>query len=202
MRPRKQESKNDRKKDSKKESKKESKKDKILTTYQIIATIFAIIVIVQTIYIFYPSALLQQAADITIPDISTSGFAKVDKIVTRIVGDEATLSLRSGCYDLTAGVEPFQSISIQNGIDGKVGARPNAHDIAKDVFSTLKIDVLMVKITERRESAYFSKLVLRQGNTILNFDARPSDAIAIAVRMKADVYINETLLKTEGKNIC
>src|SRR3989344_464404 len=187
----------------KQESRQVSRKsDKVLVTYQILATVFAIIIIVQTIYIFYPSAIFQPASSALIPDLSASGFARVDKITTGIVSDQASLSLRAGCYSLDAGVEPSQSISIQNGIDGVVGARPNAHDIAKDVFSALRIDLLMVKITERRESSYFAKMVLRQGNTILNFDARPSDAIAIAVRMNADIYINETLLKSEGKNIC
>jgi len=176
--------------------------DKLLAAYKIISIIFAAIIIVQTIYIFHPSTLFQTAANIAIPDLSTHGFTKIDKITTGIVGNDGVLSLRSGCYELSAGVEPYMSISIQNSLDGKVEARPNAHDIARDVFSALKINVLMAKVTERRENAFYAKLVLRQGNTILNFDARPSDAIAIAVRMKADVYMNETLLRTEGKNVC
>ena len=181
---------------------KEKEDSKLLITYKILSIIFAIIIIIQTIYIFHPSTLFQTAASIAIPDLSTHGFTKIDKITTGIVGNDGILSLRSGCYELSAGVEPYMSVSIQNALDGKVEARPNAHDIARDVFSALKINVLMAKVTERRENAFYAKLVLRQGNTILNFDARPSDAIAIAVRMKADVYMNETLLKTEGKNVC
>jgi bifunctional DNase/RNase len=175
---------------------------KLLLTYKVLSIIFALIIIVQTIYIFYPSLIFQTAANVAIPDLSTSGFVKIDKITTGISGSDGVLTLRSGCYELSAGVEPYMSVSIQNALDGKVEARPNAHDIAKDVFSTLKIDMLMAKVTERRENAFFAKIVLRQGNTILNFDARPSDAIAIAIRMKAGVYMNETLLKTEGKKIC
>ena len=174
----------------------------LLNTYKAIAIIFAIIIIIQTAYIFYPSAIIGSTATVTIPDLSTSGFVRVDKIVPTVQDTEGSLSLRSGCYDLTAGVEPFQAISVQNGLDGKVEARPNAHDIAKDVFSALKIDLLMVKVTERRDNSFFAKMVFRQGNTILNFDARPSDAIAIAVRTHADVYINQTLLAQEGKKVC
>ena len=175
---------------------------KLLLTYKVLSIIFALIIIVQTIYIFYPSLIFQTVANVAIPDLSTSGFVKIDKITTGIEGSNGVLTLRSGCYELSAGVEPYISVSIQNALDGKVEARPNAHDIAKDVFSTLKIDMLMAKVTERRENSFFAKIVLRQGNTILNFDARPSDAIAIAIRMKAGVYMNETLLKAEGKKIC
>ena len=192
----------DKKEKGKEKEEKEKEDNKLLITYKILSIIFALIIIVQTIYIFNPSALFQTAANIAIPDLTTAGFVKIDKITTGIVGNDGVLSLRSGCYELSAGVEPYMSVSIQNALDGKVEARPNAHDIAKDVFSALKINVLMAKVTERRENAFYAKLVLRQGNTILNFDARPSDAIAIAIRMKADVYMNETLLKTEGKNVC
>jgi hypothetical protein len=112
------------------------------------------------------------------------------------------ISLNTKCYNLSATVEPLQAVSIQNGIDGRVEARPNAHDVMKDIFDSLKIEILMVKVTEQKESAYFSKFVLRQGNMILNLDARPSDAIAVALRAKAPIYVNETLLKQYGEYVC
>ena len=189
-------------KKEKNETREGKERNSLLNTYRIIAIVLGLVIIAETVYIFYPSIIFQKAANVAIPDLTTTGFAKVDKISTSITDTDGELALRAGCYELAAGVEPFQSVSIQSGLDGTVGARPNAHDITKDVFSALKIDVLMVKVTDRRENAYFAKIVLRQGNTILNFDARPSDAIAIAVRMKANVYINETLLKTGGKNVC
>lgn len=172
--------------------------------YKILSVILAVIVIVQAVYIFYPSSTISQVSSIAIPDLSTSGFDKVSKVVA--VSDtgsgSGSLALDSGCSELAAVVESYQADSINNGLHGTVGPRPDAHDMAVDVFRALKIDVIMVKITARQNDLFLSKLVLRQGNTILNFDARPSDAVAIAVRMKADIYVNDTLMKTEGKSIC
>lgn len=172
--------------------------------YKILSIILAVIVIAQAAYIFYPSSLISQASSIVIPDLSTSGFDKVSKVVA--VSDTGTgsgsLALDSGCSELAAAIESYQADSINNGLQGTVGPRPDAHDMAVDVFRALKIDAIMVKVTARQNNLFLSKLVLRQGNTILNFDARPSDAVAIAVRMKADIYINDTLMKTEGKSIC
>jgi len=170
--------------------------------YKTISAILALIILVEAVYIFYPSAIVSKVSLTAIPDLSTNGFVKVDNITATTDGQQGSLALKSGCYELAAGVEPFQAVSINDGLQGKVGPRPNAHDITKDVFQALKIDVIMVKITDRHDNLFFAKLILRQGNTILNFDARPSDAVAIAVRTHADVYINETLLKTEGKNLC
>jgi bifunctional DNase/RNase len=60
----------------------------------------------------------------------------------------------------------------------------------------------MVKVTELKGNSFYSKLILRQGNTILSLDARPSDAIAIALRANSSIYVNSTLLREVGKKVC
>jgi len=170
--------------------------------YQIVAAILALALLASLAYIFYPAAFYSQIATVTLPQLSTTGFVQVNVSADLIDENTASLTLSANCYDLTANVETLQAASILLALDHQVGPRPNAHDLAKDVFTSLKIDVLMVKITERRDTAYYSKIVLRQGNTVLNYDVRPSDGIAIALRMNAPIYMNETLLKSEGKKVC
>jgi len=186
------------------ETPKRSNEKRSPTAFMALSIILALIVIAQAVYIFYPSAIISQAASVAIPDLTTSGFDRIEKItaVSDTGAGNGGLALTSGCYELAAAVESYQADSVNSGQKGIVGPRPDAHDITADVFRALKIDVLMVKVTGRQNNLYMSKLVLRQGNTILNFDARPSDAIAIAVRMHADVYVNDTLMKSEGKNVC
>jgi len=170
--------------------------------YKILSLIFLVIVISLTIYIFWPREVEQFAQELILPELSTSGFSKVEKIETATVGDVGAVSLKAGCYDLTASVEASQAESIQRGLDKTYVARPNAHDIVAEVFKSLGIEVLMVKVTELKENSFYSKLILRQGNTILSLDARPSDAIAIAVRTNSSIFVNSTLLKEVGKKIC
>jgi len=170
--------------------------------YKILSSLLLLIVFSLMVYIFWPKEVGQILQEIVLPELSTSGFSKVERIQTAITGNLGGVSLKTDCYDLTATVEPEQAISIQRGIDGEYAPRPNAHDIAKEVFDSLKIEVLMVKITELRENAFYAKLILRQGNTILNLDARPSDAVAIALRTNSTIYINQTLLKEQGKKTC
>jgi hypothetical protein len=169
-------------------------------------SIFLLLVIFLLLaYIIVPNFFVKTFVGVTsatLPQLSTEGFEKIESVNVNIVEDTGVIYLNSKCYNLTAVVEPLQAVSIQNGIDGKVEARPDAHDMMKDIFDSLKIEILMVKVTEQRESAYFSKFVLKQGNTILNLDARPSDAIAVALREKAPIYVNETLLKQNGKYVC
>ncbi|MEM5855385.1 MAG: bifunctional nuclease family protein, partial [Candidatus Aenigmatarchaeota archaeon] len=137
-----------------------------------------------------------------LPQLSTKGFSKVESVETNVLGNTGSVSLKADCYELMATVEASQAESIQRGIDKIYVSRPNAHDIAKDVFQSFGIEVLMVKITELRDSSFYSKLILKQGNTIVELDARPSDAMAIALRVNASIYVNSTLLKEVGRKVC
>lgn len=170
--------------------------------YKILSVILLIISISLMAYVFWPREINQAMEEVVLPDLSTSGYSKVETILTGGTVDYGTITLRADCYDLTATVEPEQAASVQRGLDKTYEPRPNAHDIAANVFETLNIEILMVKITELKGSAYYAKLIGRQGNTVFNVDARPSDAIAIAVRMNSSIYINQTLLEEMGKKIC
>ncbi|MEM7826205.1 MAG: bifunctional nuclease family protein [Candidatus Aenigmatarchaeota archaeon] len=151
---------------------------------------------------FWPKETVEILQELTLPELSTVGFSKVEKIEAESFGDVGIVVLKSGCYELSANVEAIQAESIKRGLEKIFAPRPNAHDIAKEIFNSFGIELLMVKITELKDNAYYSKIILRQGNTILNLDARPSDATAIAVRTGSPIYINSTLLKEVGKKIC
>jgi bifunctional DNase/RNase len=170
--------------------------------YKITTAILALALLVALVYIFYPSLFYSRLATVMLPQLSTAGYLKVNVSADIIDTSTGSITLSANCYDLTASVEPLQAESVLLALNNQVGPRPNAHDLAKDVFTSLKVDVLMVKIDERRGDAYYSKIIMRQGNTVLNYDVRPSDGINIALRMNASIYINQTLLMTEGKKVC
>lgn len=177
-------------------------KNSEVRTYKALAVILALALLAALAYIFAPNFTYSQVASIALPQLSTTGFVRANVSANVIDQNTATLTLSGECYTLTANVEPTMAQSVLDGLNNQVGPRPNAHDLAKDVFNALKINVIMVKVTEQRDSMYFAKIVLRQGNTILNYDVRPSDGIAIGVRMNAPIYINQTLLENGGTKIC
>lgn len=171
--------------------------------YKVLCGILLVIIFTLAVYILYPSPFVQTVATISLPELSTDGFTEVNLSV-QINDDTGIVLLGNNCYVLPAEVEKSQAVSIQNGIDKKVGPRPNSHDLFNDMLKNLDIKVLMIKITYIEDGAYHSQFILRQGNTVLNFDARPSDSVAIAARTDymVPIYMNETLLKTAGKKIC
>lgn len=135
-------------------------------------------------------------------DLSTTGFTRVSNISVQEFSDHGDIILASGCTGLRGSVDTIQGQSVIDGLNGVTNARPNAHDLIRDVFNVLGVKVLMVKVVGINANNYIGKLIIQQGSKIASLDSRPSDGIAIAVRVNASVYVNSTLLAQKGENIC
>ena len=77
--------------------------------------------------------------------------------------------------------------------------RPMTHDLMKDLLDELGARVERVVVTELREATFFAEVVLRVGTEVHSISARPSDAVALAVRAGAPVYAEEGVLETAGR---
>ncbi len=138
-------------------------------------------------------------------ELSLDGFTKIDRndINVSEFTDYDKLILAKGCTGLIGQIDPVQGASIQDALDNApLGARPNTHDLIKDIFNVTGIKVLMVKVVDLKGSSYVGKLVIQQGSMIASLVSRPSDGVAIALRTGAPVYINTTLFNEKGQNVC
>lgn len=133
----------------------------------------------------------------SIPHLSTEGFVEAEINV-----EPAVIYLTSNCLGLVMIANELQTYSIELGLNNVRGFRPLTHDLVQDMIEMFEIEPLMVKIESLEEGTYFAKLLLKQGNRILNMDSKPSDAIAIAVRTGIPVYINQALLEENGERFC
>jgi hypothetical protein len=78
---------------------------------------------------------------------------------------------------------------------GIVPARPLTHDLLKDVLAATGAQLESVLITDLRDGVYYADLRFADGTTV---SARPSDAIALAIRAETAIYAEETVLETAG----
>lgn len=72
--------------------------------------------------------------------------------------------------------------------------RPMTYDLIKMIISSLQAIVEKVEITELREQTFYAKIYLKVNDDIHTVDARPSDSIAVALKTKAKIFINDELL--------
>ena len=92
------------------------------------------------------------------------------------------------------GAYEAQAIALE--IEGIKPPRPLTHDLLKNVITNLSGNVLEILIDSLRENTFYTKIVLEISSLTNEIDARPSDAIALAVRTGAPIYVSEEVMKT------
>jgi hypothetical protein len=126
--------------------------------------------------------------------------AAVEMFVGGLVMDPATqapivvLKDETGSITLPIWIGITEATSIASAIKQLAMARPLTHDLFYDLLQQLGITVQRIVITELKESTYFAELVLGQGDNVILLDSRPSDAIAMALRASAPIYVAQQVL--------
>ena len=73
------------------------------------------------------------------------------------------------------------------------------HDLLRNILMRLDITVDRVVIDDLWHGTFYAKIYLRRGEEEIEMDARPSDAIALALRFRAPIYMAESVLEAEGR---
>jgi len=73
--------------------------------------------------------------------------------------------------------------------------RPMTHDLMSNMLKSLVVKLERIVISDLREGTYYAALTLAQGSRRYEIDARPSDALALAVRSRTPIYLDEKVLK-------
>ncbi len=88
----------------------------------------------------------------------------------------------------------FEAQAIALEIEGIKPPRPLTHDLLKHVIDNLGALVIEVIIDELRENTFYAKILLDVSSLTNEIDSRPSDAIALAVRAQAPIYVTESVM--------
>ena len=88
--------------------------------------------------------------------------------------------------------------SIAVGIEKHKNGRPHTHDLFIRFAKEFGVEFMEVVINRFRDGVYYAMLVCKQGDDLTMVDARPSDAIAIAVRLGCEIYAYESVMEEAG----
>jgi bifunctional DNase/RNase len=98
-------------------------------------------------------------------------------------------------------IAPLEAQSILIGLGSVKMPRPLTHDLFITVLESLESSVNRVEITSLKEGTYYAKLILESAGAEVAIDARPSDCLALAVRVKCPIYIDETVVDEAGISV-
>jgi bifunctional DNase/RNase len=88
--------------------------------------------------------------------------------------------------------------AISFALEGIFTPRPMTHDLMKGVLDTLDAKVISIVVTDLKDSTYFSKIHLMYRDSEFTIDSRPSDAIALALRVEAPIFATEDVIKKQN----
>jgi bifunctional DNase/RNase len=105
------------------------------------------------------------------------------------------LQEKEGDRVLPIWIGPAEASAIAMELAGVKFARPLTHDLVKQIVIGLGADLERVLISRVEENTYYAELHLRRNGHVVQIDARPSDSIAVALRLKAPIFTDEGLLE-------
>jgi uncharacterized protein len=94
----------------------------------------------------------------------------------------------------------FEANAIAIEIEKLAAPRPMTHDLMRNLIGNLNARLERIVITEIKDDTFHAVLWLRQGADSVTVDARPSDAIALALRLDCPIYVSEHVMQTAKLN--
>lgn len=121
----------------------------------------------------------------------------VDSIRVSLMSPQRIIILRELDSDrfLPIWIGPFEADAITLSLQELEVARPLTHDLLRNVLQTLDANVLRVNITELKDDVFYARIILSVNGRELEIDSRPSDALALAVRVNVPIYVSEGVME-------
>ena len=89
----------------------------------------------------------------------------------------------------------LEANAIAAGLEHLKLPRPMTHDLFKNLLDQIGVKLLQVEVTDIRENTYFAALHMEVGGNAIVIDSRPSDAIAIAIRMEVPIMVRDAVIE-------
>jgi len=108
-------------------------------------------------------------------------------VILKDVNGEAVLPIWVGIYEANAIALEIEKVSTP---------RPMTHDLIKNLLTGLDTRVHKVVVNELREDTFYAVIWLERDGRIISVDSRPSDALAVALRLDCPIYVEDEVLKS------
>ncbi|NIS82664.1 MAG: bifunctional nuclease family protein [Anaerolineales bacterium] len=121
----------------------------------------------------------------------------VDSIRVSLMSPQRIIILREVDSDrfLPIWIGPFEADAITLSLQELEVARPLTHDLLRNVLQSLGAKVLRVNITELRDDVFYARIILSVNGREMEIDSRPSDALALAVRVNVPIFVAEDVME-------
>ena len=111
-------------------------------------------------------------------------------VILKAVDGDETLPIWIGLLEATA---------IASEMEGIKFSRPMTHDLLKNMMDMVDVKVARIEVSDLKNNTYYAVIHLKQGEKEITLDARPSDALAISLRVKAPIFVAEEVINQSSR---
>ena len=132
---------------------------------------------------------MSDMVEVVIDSIRVSLMSQQRIVILREAHAERYLPIWIGVYEAESITIALQSVEV---------ARPLTHDLLRNVFNVLNAQIIRVEVSSLRDDTFFGNIIAEIDGRELNIDARPSDALNLAVRAHVPILVARSVMDSAG----
>lgn len=111
-------------------------------------------------------------------------------VILKEVDGEKTLPIWIGLLEATAIASELEDIKF---------SRPMTHDLLKNIMELIDVKILKVEVCDLKNNTYYALIHLKHNGKEMSIDARPSDALALSLRVDAPIFVAEEVIQKSSQ---
>jgi bifunctional DNase/RNase len=128
---------------------------------------------------------LKESKEVKVKTVTLDPSSQTPVVILEVVQDKTFLPIWVGSAEAASIAMELEQVALP---------RPNTHDLIRTILENLGASLHHITITDMKNNTYFARLSLKVKGQDIDVDSRPSDAIAVALRMKAPIYASSDVL--------
>ncbi len=126
----------------------------------------------------------------TVSAIAVDSLTKSPIVILKEIGGERTLPIWIGLLEANA---------IASELEGIKFPRPMTHDLLKNIMELTDVKVNKVEVCDLKDNTYFALIHINHNGKEISIDARPSDALALSLRVNAPIFVAEEVISKSSQ---
>ncbi len=128
--------------------------------------------------------------EMRVSGLTTDPFTNTPVVLLKDLEEKEVVPIWIGFFEASAIATQLEKVQL---------SRPMTHDLMKNVLDTLGIKIIEIEVNDLRENTFYATIHLDMDGTHYTIDARPSDAIALALRTNSPIYVKEEVIEKSRK---
>ena len=129
--------------------------------------------------------------EMKVTGLTIDPFTNMPIIILKDLEEKNALPIWIGLIEASAIATELEKIQL---------SRPMTHDLLRNILTTLKVEVLKVEVSDLSDNTFYARIHLKAGGEKFDIDSRPSDAIALALRTSAPIFVDRKVIE-KSRNV-